>query len=462
MRKDYELFFQFFSFPWKYNPLYPDLFVFTWEMGFAMLRNFGHLITHLHVDLFVYHRTKALTQNIAHYLLKYGSESFIYLSLYRSWWNMFEDCDKKFVNVKTLHVQKFMRSSDDANYMILKKFPNLQTLKLNDNYRVLFNIKFYYPTLKHLCFDEMIDGSKWQGRRFYPPDYREHETMEKYLKEILNWNSHIEKLDVAMREEWNPLVFDWLSENLSKLQQLTLICPKQDFSHLIDKPVLFPNVERFTLLYKYHINHSPMQNIPFLFTKLKHFKLHQSDILNLALIWNFIDKNKQLKSIKLEMGRVTDVEIFRLLEIKQVLLNVEELCIEEIDCMIPADSLMRFLQRNTSLKRISLIIRWQSFIQEFIDLIMAGDFGAKIRKNTIEFTIKRKIDDFPLKYFMRYINIPKKEPWGERVPLKKQTFQCKTERLFELSCEQTPIFVAKPKYLGNKFSYLRLKYLTIK
>lgn len=419
------------SFPWIYDPFYPDIFVFKWVMTFRMLRNFGHLISHVHWDVCLYSRRLVLLNYISQYLLEYCSESLTHLSLYNSMGycinDLFQGSDIQFVNMKTLIIQHCW----EAKFTFFDKFPNLEFLKLNQNYSEVHPLNFlkvHYPSLKHLYFNEILHISN-NGNYSLRPNYRKHQTLEKYLKEFLTLNPHIEKLELIMWEEWNPSFFLWLSDNLPQLKQLNLNCLYQDPSPSAIQPLHFPNVESFTFFHGFYNSEA----YPFSFKKLNHFKVNRKEMKQSAnVILDFIRKNQSLTSIELELN--TDVDIFQLFEFEQVLFNVVELSIEKTDVNIPADGLMRFLQRNTSLKSISIIMEYNFYFMDFIHLIVEGDFGAKMRNNVLEFTIKRLTDGSMMKYLMGYTKVPVKTNYRKQI---------KYERFFEFCTRETPKFVEK-------------------
>lgn len=386
--------------------------------------------------------------------MEYCSESLNHLSLYRGYqynkpeFNLFEDFDKQ---LKTLYVQ-MVHSSLLAHSKILEKFPNLQFLKLNQNIsKMPFNVKIHFPDLKHLYFQEEIYNT---NRAFYSINYRKEETLEEYCKDFLKLNSQIENFELIMGEEWNPTFFYWLSDNLPQLQHLHLnCCQHQEFSDSASKPILFENIESFSLkkvYYNYFID-----AIPFAFTKLKHFKLN-TEVIHSTAILKFIERNVYLTSIELELESHRDFNIFRIFEIEHILLNVEKLSIDEIDCNIPVDRLMHFLKRNTSLKSFSIIMKSRMFIEDLIYLIIAGNFEAKIRNNALEFTITRITDGSFMKYVMRYT----------KHPSKKNNYDCyihqnKYKNFFEFCNYEKPKFEVREIDVPRDYFCLVRKYLRI-
>lgn len=442
--------------------MHPDIFVMRRRIGFAMLRNFGHLISHLYVELMIYGK-QTLSKVTAKYLMEYSSKSLIHLSLVRGAWDLFENFDKKFLNVKTLQVVGYFMRNDSSYVTLLEKFPNLHFLKIMTNKctsycKITFNVKIHYPALRHLHFDQKIfQQFDDNDRLFMHLNYRVHETMEKYLKEFLKMNTQIENLKLKMYEEWHPSFFHWLAESLPHLEHFSInyeqyfLTYEQDF-----QPAHFHNVVNFTQWINTGIC------MPFSFSKLKHLTLMTGCcIRSCTSVLDFILKNELLTTINILRANdgcyyfgngILDTNIFRLFDFEQILLNVEELSIEGICCNIPADSLLRFLKRNRSLRLISLITvtYFGGYIRDFLNLIIeASDlYEAKIRDNALEITIKRITDGSLMKFLLRRTILPKKEEY---------------ENCFEFCNYEKPKFMIKKRkiveiYQGEA-NELRKKYL---
>lgn len=419
-----------------YDPLYPDIFVMKRAMAFAMLRNFGHLMAHLVVDLSIYPHPAA-SNLICQYSIEYGFESLSHLSLFGGY-PSFENVDKQFVNVKFLLVE-WCRMLDNSSYsLLLEKFPNLQSLKLSHNHwgitdgrKISFNAKIRFSALKYFYFHETTYSQKGaDGKLAMNLNYREHDTLEGNFKDFLKLNTQIENLDLTMCEEWHPSFFDWLAQNLPNLQNFSL-----NSFQFIPSTVHFHNVISFTL--------RSDDILSFSFTKLNHLKLFPRWGACPSIV-NFISMNKHLKSINVQFDENdSNSDIFRMFEIEHILLNIEEVHIEGIDCNVPADSLMHFLKRNTSLKKISLIMTENRFnhcsdaILDFFDLIMMATdlYEAKIRNNTLVFTIKRISDGSLMKYYMRKTKIP--------VPMGPYDYSIKYKNFFEFCNYEKPKLMTK-------------------
>lgn len=380
------------------NSMYPDIFVMKPALMFAMLRNFGPLITHLDVEFEIYRKQRAKFNLMSQYLNEYSSESLIHLSLIRSHWS-FENFDKQFLNVKSLQINGAMnRLNNFVDTKLLEKFQNLQFLKIFYNSATIpFNVKIHYPNLKHLYFYERFYCSCWE-----PSNYGE--TLDENLKTFLKMNKQIETLEMGTVGYWHPPFFQWIAQNLPNLQHLSLTYVS--CLNLIN-PIYFPDVRKFT--FRVGEDHK----IPFSFRQLNHLKLTQIETSSAQKIVEFISENKHLKTINIQgITNRLSIEIFRLFEFEHTLLNLEELIIDGIyepwSDNIPTDSLFRFLKRNVSLKRISLIMVKSFFTDQlFSSIMMRGDlYDAKIRNHALELTIRRISDGSIMKYLIRKTKFP--------------------------------------------------------
>lgn len=373
-----------------------------------MLRNFGHTITHLHVDLYHY-KHPSLHILISQYLIEYCSESLIHLSLEHGYWPLFENLAKQFVNVKTLQVHLFCILNNSACLTLLEKFPNLQFLKLNWNrIHIPFNIKIHYPNLKHLYFRESFFTGFECAKDLSFLNYGEDKTMEEYCTEFLKLNTQIENLELRMLETWRPTFFHWISENLPHLKCLSLNCKFQIYIQNISSTFHFHNVQSFT----FNLGERFFSTIPFSFTNLNHLTIlsrtdRKFEFYLSTPVLDFIAKNKFLTSLRIECDKLYKSKIFRIFEFEHIISSLEELSVEKIYPHIPSNSLLRFLNRNCSLKTISLIMDGIECFASFLDLIMASDvYEVKIRNNALEFTVERITDGSKMKYMIRRTKSP--------------------------------------------------------
>lgn len=175
------------------NSMYPDFYVMKRARQFAMLRNFGHLITHLYVEFEIYRNHRALFDLISQYLIEYGSETITDLVFIRAVWT-FDNFNKQFVNVKFLQIEGRNTLNNSVCTELLEKFPNLLILKIRNNRATIpFNVKIHCPHLKHLHFQERFHNPLTE-----PPNY--YATLQENLKKFLKMNTQIESLEMKIEK----------------------------------------------------------------------------------------------------------------------------------------------------------------------------------------------------------------------------------------------------------------------
>lgn len=190
-------------------------------MALKLLRNFGHLITNLHIDYSLFylknihtlenpHYVFPLCKEIEHYLEEYCSESLREIS-FQSSCNTFnhimlEEIQKPFNNVKMVHTQccKF-RDVFPFN----KVFPNLHTLKLGMNhYTKRSAIRVHFSSVENLWF---FDGA------FRNPFMTFN---EKVIEDML-------KLNPQLKNALLYLIHDYNSNLIARVKKY---CPNLKFS----------------------------------------------------------------------------------------------------------------------------------------------------------------------------------------------------------------------------------------
>lgn len=183
----------------------PDICVPDPLMTFKILRNFGHLIPNLHISFSLFHvldkKFKPFPNKyIESYLSEYCSETLVQLSLEMSEFDIFEDTQKPFNHLKTLHIEKC--SFRNRSLTINRLFPNLQTLKFGCNY--FYNttaIKAHFPSLKYL----------W----IYENDY--YFTGEKF-QEILKLNPQLENTVICLIREYSQDFHTHIKKHYKNIQ----------------------------------------------------------------------------------------------------------------------------------------------------------------------------------------------------------------------------------------------------
>lgn len=163
----------------------PDICVPDPLMTFKILRNFGHLIPNLHISFSLFDvldkKLKPFPNKyIESYLSEYCSETLVQLSLEMSRFEIFEDTQKPFTYLKTLHIEKC--SFRDRSLTIDRLFPNLQTLKFGCNYYHTTAIEAHFPSLKYLWIHS-------------------NDLKEEKFREILKLNPQLEKSVICFTRE---------------------------------------------------------------------------------------------------------------------------------------------------------------------------------------------------------------------------------------------------------------------
>lgn len=183
-------------------------------MALKLLRNFGHLITNLHIDYRLFFLNTftvniqpivhPLCKEIEHYLEEYCSESLRQIS-FQSHANAYhhivlEDIQKSFKNVKIVHT----RQCTFGDVLPFNKvFPNLNTLKLGSNfYKNTSAIRVHFPSVENLWF---FDEIFLRYKQFKEEDIEEMLKLNSQLKNsllylIVNYNSNF----IARLKEYCP------------------------------------------------------------------------------------------------------------------------------------------------------------------------------------------------------------------------------------------------------------------
>lgn len=139
-------------------------------MALKLIRNFGHLLTNLHIEYrlfyvncfgynfnYNYPHCIALCKEIELYLEEYCSESLRQISIQGSKYSdrhrTLENIKKPFNNVETVYVEKCRFNSEKLP--INEVFPSVRTLKLGCNtYDNPSVIRAHFPSVQHLWFHD--------------------------------------------------------------------------------------------------------------------------------------------------------------------------------------------------------------------------------------------------------------------------------------------------------------------
>lgn len=190
-------------------------------MAFKILRIFGHLIPNLHISHSLFYiLDKKLepfpNKYIESYLSEYCSETLVQLSLQNSSYNIFEESQKQFTYLKTLHIEQCEIKGGKQKWHFNKLFPNLQTLKLGWNfYNKLPAIIAHFPALKSLWFFDRERNVKPELNRIF--------------EEMLKLNPQLEKPVICLRYDYNSDFHTYI-EKLYPSVQLSYSSYKEPFA----------------------------------------------------------------------------------------------------------------------------------------------------------------------------------------------------------------------------------------
>lgn len=348
--------------------------------AFKILRNFGHIISSLSLN------DESKQEKIESYVLKYCSKSLQTLRIRNARiHSLFKPTENTFTNLKNLHI-KFSYYEPNLWRFEVTTFPNLQTLKLVLNRMGSTKIECQtFPALK--CFS--FDGS--------PGNYNE---IRRYTDviEIIKLNPQLEKIELALLEDYDQVLVESINRYLPELRCLNLILSGTYLFSNLPYSYHFENVIDFGLF------NIPVEfsKIPFTFNKLKRFAITASgkykhlnrEHLNHTHIWDFMADNKDLTSIflhgNLNGSLITNYE--------RVFLNIEELYINACQ-NIPIDTVLGLMKKNNRLKKFSISGTRISTIKN------CSDIYEIIRNNGIELKIfPRKRPHYRLKFFELFVN----------------------------------------------------------
>lgn len=352
------------------------------------LRIFGHLIVNLHLDLKLFLKLKPKRIGIQ-YLIEYGSNSIIELSLHFLFdFPQFFDLMHPFTKVLILRME-WCSTKNESHIRTI--FPNIQCLKLGIH---LFNhdstMNFCLPALKEFSFDlnQELECKGWPI--FY--------SQINLIVDFIRLNPQIEKFEFQHTCPSTPDAnfIQLIRDLLPNLKYLYLRVGHM-FYRGLEHPFHLENIEHFSFAYS-------LTRIPFSFSKLKHLELylcfepyHYDIDFDHPPVRVLIESNQCLKSILIESDQFYNTESF--FELNNVVTNVEDISIRFLNSL-PAEGVWRFLKRNKSLKRFSLIGKPSAFY-ELIDKIVSNNPKIGIRKRILQFTMERDSDRTPTKYVIR-------------------------------------------------------------
>lgn len=377
--------------------VWPDILIVRRVLSLKFLRNFGHLISNLHVQFLTYHLDGVnvfanynykLIIIFLEYLCEYGSKSIIRLSLEQTHIPLLMNIKVPLTSVKVLRIQ---RCRMEGLYLINTLFPNLHTLNLGENYYVPNStIQCHFPTVKCLAFND-----DWY--RFYTKAFERDD-----IEQLLRLNPQLEELKLTINHSFNS--FDMCKDK--KIFQ----CFPDYFPHLkhlelnnvgfrgfeIPSGICFDHIEHLSLL-STDFCQVPYFSVP----KLKYLEV--KDYQNFS---RYSKTNEHLPTLK--VIAFNNINVADFLKDNNLLMHIEELSIiignilNDYTKVIPSECILRFLRENRSLKKILIEGRPQVF-NDILSALIISNSELKIRNKALEFLIERKSDRSLKKYVLRHV-----------------------------------------------------------
>lgn len=304
-----------------------------------VLRNFGHVLTNLRLHANCTFSRDDLEEKIESYVIKYCSKSLQTLRIRcPRIQTLFKSTETPFTNLKNLNIKFSVYKSQNLWRFETAAFPNLETLELVLNRMDSTKLEIQaFPALKCFSFDGSV-GNYNDIRRYAD------------IVEMIKLNKQLEKLELALLENYDQSLVKCLSQYLPNLRCLNLI---------MSGTLLFSNASdsyHFNTVTDFGLFNIPatFSNLPFTFDKLERFTISTSEKtytehLNHVHIWNFIAKNKNLISIFLH-GKLNGTFITNY---EHVFTNVEELYINSCEDL-PIYTILDLLKKNSKLKKFSI------------------------------------------------------------------------------------------------------------
>ncbi|XP_031639581.1 uncharacterized protein LOC116351603 [Contarinia nasturtii] len=334
----------------------PDLYLWHALDSLKILRNFGHVVSHIMLSYDYRLSSCRFVFHIENYIAKYCSKSLKQLSLDFKPIYLFKEIGKLFVNIEHIHLNCFYYPIHELSLDSI--FPNLNSVRL-EFYEFNF-MPISIPSMKKLSI-------------FYIGKNKQDTEIGRFL-EI---NPQLEDLNLHLYYSFSDTLSQRLSENLPMLKRLSL------------RMKLTQNVERYNLINVIEFRLRPINHafpyIPFTFTKLERFECecYLEDPMN-SRIFDFIAENSQLKSITI--SGAYDQFIDRLFQLNSVLSTVEELNIRAMSTfpISISDRIFDLFSQNQSLKKLtltgkSIFTKWlNDFVKSKICKREKTQYGLKL------------------------------------------------------------------------------------
>lgn len=300
------------------------------ELIQKMLKNFGFLLTNLHVNgnHFDQNQTVEIYKSINDHCweqLKSVEVNKVFINPFREWSNLF--------GAVTDLTMRNIETTDDLK--INETFENLRNLEIyvynTDN---LAFIAFKFPNLAHFKL-------------------RSHQILREssYLTTFFEENTQLLSLDLGSFENFRFLRS--IQEKLTNLEKLTLLSPPRDFftPENCAETLHFSNIQEFALTINPREHLTP-ECIPFTFETLKKVEIITPE---LSQQWmEFIQQFKGLNHISLPETVLSFDQLKMIVDVFPEIKEIElQWSIRQIGIQ-PREGIIKFMLESTKVKRITI------------------------------------------------------------------------------------------------------------
>lgn len=246
--------------------------VYRYEIALKLLRYFGHIISSIEFDVYVYGLMQG--NEITNQVNKYCSKSLTRVLIRNLRSDQIDEWKNSFENVKSVYL---LGSSNCDNIQLNILFPLMQRLEFElMEFTDSSFIEHHFPHLKHLKY-------------FQTFSHQDNTHMER----VLLLNPQLRSFSISGLADAEFLEFT--AQQLPNLEVLSLLNFPHEFrSNQSDRVARFGNVRELTVSL-YRNQHEVPAHIPMVFDRLEILKLYCYYIPR-ALV-RFICENKQLKAI---------------------------------------------------------------------------------------------------------------------------------------------------------------------
>ncbi|XP_055307736.1 uncharacterized protein LOC129572435 [Sitodiplosis mosellana] len=329
----------------------PDVDVDDRGKALKLLRNFGHLVSHLFFSTYKgRYEPVEFVFLIENYLAEYCSKTLKHLELTHPPMILFKEIRNPFINIENIDLHGYQ--APICEFPFSSVFPNLNLLQI---WFSCFSEEF-----TPICIPQMKKLSLFGGRIHQRSELNVNRATnfeENEIKEMLRLNPQLEELKLNLYS-----IKDIIFQDLS-LPNLKRLSPTMHFNSNIKNAdrYHFENVIDFNL--PFH----KITNIPFTFSQLERFEYSCFEDKTIKpYVLEFISENKYLKSVILT--NVWD-GINSLFPILTELNHIEEVSVETTLYEIPSSTwnlIPELFSQIQSLKKFTL---WISRIRNFSEKI---------------------------------------------------------------------------------------------